>query len=209
MKLAPNSSEPARAAAGFQERMQCTPMAQKEQQRHWLQTAAPWLAAFALVLNLHAGPRSSTSYTVPTDSVDAAGSHATSGSYSSDGSLGGITGIATVAAPAETARSGYIGQLYQVTALQLAAAPTTINESGTRQLGAAQVLDDGSTLTLAAASVTWSVQSGPLTGISSSAHRLNGFVKLIGQTDRADLAALTPCAARRQADKVELRGTPR
>ena len=36
--------------------------------------------------------------------------------------------------------------------------------------------------------------SGKITCISSSAHRLNGFVKLIGQTDRADLAALAPCA---------------
>ena len=158
------------------------PLAHNAQHRRWLQTLAPWLAAFALVLNLHAGPRSSSSYTVPTDSTDAAGGHASSSSYGSDASLGGITGISTATSPAETAKSGYIGQLYQVTGLQLTATPTTINESGTRQLGAAQVLDDNSTLALQAASITWSVQSGPLTGISSSGL---ATADIVGQTTAA------------------------
>lgn len=34
--------------------------------------------------------------------------------------------------------------------------------------------------------------SGKVTGISCSAHRLNGFVKLISQTDRTDLATPAP-----------------
>ena len=160
----------------------CAPLAHKAQHRRRLQTIAPWLAAFALVLHLHAGPRSSSSYTVPTDSTDAAGAHATSSSYSSDASLGGITGIATATSPAQTAKSGYIGQLYQVTGLQLIAAPTTINESGTRQLAAAQVLDDASTLALTAASIAWSVQSGPLTGISTSGL---ATADIVGQTTPA------------------------
>ena len=124
----------------------------------------------------HAGPRSSTSYSVPTDSADSGGSRATSTSYTSDGSLGGITGIATVAAPAETAKSGYIGQLYEVTGLQLASSPLTINETGTRQLGGSQLLDDGSTLAVPAASITWTVQSGPITGISSGGLATAGTV---------------------------------
>ncbi|OYW74684.1 MAG: hypothetical protein B7Z37_16660 [Verrucomicrobia bacterium 12-59-8] len=145
------------------------------------------LAALALALNLHADPRSSASYAVPTDSADAAGTHASSSSYSGDGSLGGITGISTVATPAETAKSGYIGQLYQVTSLQLAATPGTINESGTRQLGAEQVLDDGTTLAVPAASIAWGVQSGPLTGISSNGLATAG---LVGQTTAATVQGL-------------------
>ena len=133
------------------------------------------LALLALSLQLHAGPRSSTSYSVPTESLDAAGTHATSSSYSAGGSLGGITGMAS-AATAYTVRSGYIGQLYQVIGLQLAATPTTINENGTLQLSGAQVLDDGTTLVLPATSISWSVLSGPLTGISSSGLATAGIV---------------------------------
>lgn len=174
--------EPARAAASLPARMTCAPPAPQVKPRHWLPSAAPWLAALALATTLHAGPRASTSYTVPTDSVDAGGAHATSSSYRSEGSLGGITGIATVAAPAQTAKSGYLGQIYEVTALQLAATPATINESGTRQLDAAQVLDDGTTLGVPATSIAWSVQSGPLTSISSGGLATAG---LVGQNTAA------------------------
>lgn len=169
MTHAPFPPESARAARSHLPRMP-------------LKCAAPWLAALLLTMNLHAGPRASTSYTVPADSVDSGGTHAASSSYRSEGSLGGISGIATVAAPAETAKSGYLGQIYEVTALQLAATPATINESGTRQLGAAQVLDDGTTLALPAASIGWNVQSGPLTGISSSGLATAG---LVGQNTAA------------------------
>lgn len=114
-----------------------------------------------------AAPRSSASYGVPTESADAGGRRATSTSYTSDGSLGGVAGISTVAAPAETAKHGYLGQLYEVTALQLTASPLTINETATRQLSAAQLLDDATTINLLATSVNWSVLSGPLSSIST------------------------------------------
>jgi len=55
-----------------------------------------------------------------------------------------------------------------VLALELAASPLTMNEGGTRQLGASLLLDDSSLLALAPSSITWSVQSGPLTSISAS-----------------------------------------
>ncbi len=116
----------------------------------------------------HAGPRSSTNYSIPTDSTDAGGKRATSAAYTNDGSAGGITGISSVAAPAETAKAGYLGQLTEVTALQLAATPTTVNETATRQLSAAQLLDDLTTNAVPSASITWSVASGPLTGINTS-----------------------------------------
>lgn len=117
---------------------------------------------------LHAGPRTSTNYSVVTDTADAGGRRSTSASYSNDGSAGGIAGLSTVAAPAETARQGYIGQLYEVTALQLAATPATVSEGGNRQLSAVQLLDDATTIHVPATSIAWSVQSGPLTGINAS-----------------------------------------
>lgn len=116
----------------------------------------------------HAGPRTSTNYTLTTDTNDAGGQRAASATYTNDGSLGGITGISSIAAPAETAKHGYLGQLTEVTALQLAATPATVNETATRQLSGTQLLDDLTTNAVPAAAISWSVQSGPLTGIDSS-----------------------------------------
>lgn len=115
----------------------------------------------------HGGPRISTNYAVPTDTTDSGGRRTTSASYTNDGSIGGVIGLSTIAAPAETVKAGYIGQLTEVTALQLAATPTTVNETATRQLSASQLLDDLTTSVVPADSITWSVQSGPLTGISA------------------------------------------
>lgn len=123
-----------------------------------------------------AGPRTSAAYSVVTDTADAGGARATSAAYTNDGSAGGVTGISTVASPAETLKSGYVGELYEITALQLAASPLTINETGTRQLSAAQLLEDATTLAVVASSVSWSVQSGPITGISSSGLATAGTV---------------------------------
>lgn len=133
-----------------------------------------FLSTLATVL--HGGTRSSTGYSIPAESADSAGKRTTSTSYTSDGSLGGITGMAIVAAPAETAKSGYIGQLYEVTALQLAASPTTMNESDTRQLSASQLLDDGFLNAVPAASLIWTVQSGPLTSLSAAGLATAGVV---------------------------------
>ncbi len=123
----------------------------------------PWF-----LLPASAAPRTSPNYSIATDIADAAGKRTTSASYTNDASLGGITGISTVAAPAETAKQGYIAQLYEVTALQIAAAPTTVNEGATRQLSATQLLDDLTTIALAPNSITWSIQSGPLTSINAN-----------------------------------------
>jgi hypothetical protein len=119
-----------------------------------------------LAASAHAGPRTSTDYTVPADTADAGGQRTASATYTNDGSLGGIAGI-SIAAPAETAKAGYLGQLTEVTALQLAATPATVNETATRQLSGAQLLDDLTINAVPAASISWSVQSGPLTGIDS------------------------------------------
>ena len=125
---------------------------------------------------LHAGPRISTSYNVATDTADAGGKRTTSASYTNDGSLGAVTGLSTVAAPAGTAKHGYIGQLYDVTGLTLTAATLNVNETATLQLAAWQALDDATTLAVPAASVTWSVLNGPLSGISDGGLATAGTV---------------------------------
>ncbi len=115
----------------------------------------------------HAGPRASERYSIATDSVDAGGGRSTSASYSNTASAGGITGAATVASPSRTLGVGYIAQLYEVTGLTLTAGSLTLNETASSQLSAALALDDSTFLAVPAASVTWSVLSGPLTGIGT------------------------------------------
>jgi hypothetical protein len=124
------------------------------------------IAAFAATL--HAAPRSSSNYTIATDTADAGGSRAASADYTHDGSLGGIVGVSTVASPVEIAKAGYIGQLYEVVGLSLSAAPENVNEGATLQLAAAQLLDDSTVLAIAATSVGWSVAAGPLTAIDAA-----------------------------------------
>jgi len=122
----------------------------------------------ALTAAAQAGPRTSASYTVLTDTTGTGGGKSTSAAYNNTGAAGGIAGTSTAAAPAQTAKAGYTGQLTEVTALQIAASPTTINEGTTRQLTATATLDDATTSALLATDVAWSVPSGPLTGISAS-----------------------------------------
>ncbi|MEI7955444.1 MAG: hypothetical protein WCJ66_09785, partial [Verrucomicrobiota bacterium] len=86
--------------------------------------------------------------------------------YINDGSVGGVVGTSTVAAPMETAKSGYVAQLTEVTGLALTADALNVNEGANDQLTAWQALDDATFLAVPAASVAWSVASGPLTGIS-------------------------------------------
>lgn len=125
------------------------------------------LAAFVSATS-HAEHRTSTNYNISTDTNSSGGTRCTSAAYSNDGSLGGIAGVSTVASPADTAKHGYIGQLYEVTALQLAATPATVNEGAMRQLSGAQLLDDFTTVVVPPASITWSIRSGPLSSINSN-----------------------------------------
>jgi len=133
------------------------------------------LLTLTLAASLHAGPRTSASYSLPTDTTDAGGGRTASASYSNDASIGGVVGRSTVAVPAETIRHGYIGQLYEVTGLQPAASPATVNEGTTRQITASFLLDDATTFAVPAASVTWSVLNGPLI-INASGLTLGGTV---------------------------------
>ena len=130
-------------------------------------------ASFAILCLLSGGTalaaqRASANYSIHTDTVDAAGSRATSANYSNTGSASLIAGVSTIAAPAETAKGGYIGQLYDVSGLLVNSAAPDVNETGTLQLAAWQLLDDATFLATDPNAVTWSVVSGPITGVSAS-----------------------------------------
>lgn len=73
-------------------------------------------------------------------------------------------------------RSGYVGQLYDVTALTLAADPASVNERAPTELGASATLDDGTHLVPASSDVKWSVVSGPVTAIAADGTATAGSV---------------------------------
>lgn len=122
--------------------------------------------AFLLVASsLQAG--SSNNYTLAPEAIDHGGQRGTSANYTLNSSaMPGGQGTSA----AYTLRSGFAGQLADAiaTTLELSASPLTVNEGSTRQLAATLIFDDLSTQSLAASSITWSVQSGPLAGISTS-----------------------------------------
>lgn len=91
--------------------------------------------------------------------MDAGGLRVSNGQVNHDGSMGGIGGISTQAIA--TAKHSYIGQLYDLDALQLTASPQTVNENGTRQLSAALVMDDDTSLA-AGGGFDWSILTGPM-----------------------------------------------
>src|SRR3954462_2554218 len=92
------------------------------------------------------GARSSANYSIPAESIDPAGTRTQSASYKSDSSAGGITGISSVASPAETAKQGYVAQLYEIVGLSITAPPSpNLNETASRQLVAAPLADDATT----------------------------------------------------------------
>lgn len=114
----------------------------------------------------------SANYNLAPDAVDSGGLRGTSANYTLNGSAmaGGAGSSANY-----TARTGFAGQLEEsvpgsplAAAITIAASPATLNEGGARQIAATLHYDDGSSTPLAAGSVTWSVQSGPLAGINAA-----------------------------------------
>lgn len=124
--------------------------------------------ALLVLLPATAASRSSASYSVPADIIDAGGKRLASVSYVIDASLGGIGGISTAAAPASLAKHSYAGQLFDASVLVVSASPTNVNEGATRQINAALQNDDGTSNTLAGVQVAWSVLDGPIGSINFS-----------------------------------------
>lgn len=113
--------------------------------------------------------RVGANYSLTTETVDAGGAGGSSSSYRNDASVGGIIGVSVAGStPVLTAKHGYVGQLYAISGLQLAAAGSTVSESGTVQLSAALLADDATVLPVAPATVSWSVLSGPLVSVAAN-----------------------------------------
>lgn len=131
-------------------------------------TRLAWvLAAVAsLLTTVSAETRTSASYAIATESQDAGGHRVSSANYSADSSIGAIGGVSTIATPPVTIKSGFAGQLYDPVGLSIGASPTNVNEGTTRQLAAAQTMDDGTALALSGSGVAWSVLSGPVNSVS-------------------------------------------
>ena len=117
---------------------------------------------------IQAATRTSANYSLTTEITDIGGVHTTSVNYSNDGSVGGVVGISTVASPAETAKNSYIGQLYEVVGIMVNSSSTSVNEGTSLQLGASQLLDDSTFLTLSADAPAWSVITGPVASINTN-----------------------------------------
>jgi hypothetical protein len=139
---------------------------------------AKWLFSVAVscAAPAAAAPSASANYQIQADSMDCGGQPATSTSYTNQGSAGQISGITTSSPPLETAKTGYLGQLYETLSLQITADPATVNEGGNRQLAAAALLDDATLLEVNPASITWSILFGPVTSISTSGLAIAGTV---------------------------------
>lgn len=121
---------------------------------------------FALFAATFAAAQSSSNYTVLSDTLDGGGLHSSSAIYTLDGSMGGFEGVVTANSPQEIARTGYAGQLYEVTALTLTAASTNLNEATSMPLYAVQFLDDG-TVSPASSFAQWSF-TGPIAGVNAA-----------------------------------------
>ena len=125
------------------------------------------LSLMACCSSVYADTRTSADYSLTTEITDIGGLHTTSANYMNDASIGGVVGLSTVASPAESAKNGFIGQLYDVVGVVVSASSTSVNEGTTLQLGASQLLDDSTFLTLSATAPVWSVVSGPVASIST------------------------------------------
>ena len=109
--------------------------------------------------SLFAATSTSANYSIAADSIDTGGAHVSSANYAVSGSLGGVDGLSSVSTPSETLKSGFIGQLYQVTGLEIL---PPANGNDAQQLTAAQTLDDGTLLDLTPGNESWSVINGQL-----------------------------------------------
>ena len=129
-------------------------------------TLASLFALVAFCLPLQATARTSANFSIAAETTDSGGLRATSANYTNDGSTGLVAWSSTTATG--TAKAGYIAQLFDVAGLVIGAASSDVNETGTLQLSARQLLDDASLLALDARSVAWSLFSGPITSVSNS-----------------------------------------
>ena len=143
-----------------------------------------------------ANPRTSADYAITTEIVDATGQRTASvgGLYANNGSTGQIVGISSQAD--ESARHGYIGQLYELLGYGLLASDYYPAELGTTQLFPVRSADDGTNVVVPTTGITFSVLSGPLASISPTGLVTAGAVyqntpAMVGATSAAFAGQLT------------------
>ena len=129
-------------------------------------TLSSLLVLAALCLPLRATARTSANFSIAAETTDSGGRRASVTNYTNDDSAGLVAGISTTAIG--TAKAGYICQLFDVTGLVIGAPSSDVNETGTLQLSARQLLDDASFLALNAGAVAWSPVRGPITSVSNT-----------------------------------------
>lgn len=86
------------------------------------------------------------------------------------------SGGPVAASASYTLKPGFVGQLYDPVELTASADPVEIGEGGSTQLAATAVMDDDTSLSLAADEVAWSVQSGPIVAVSPQGSATGGLV---------------------------------
>jgi hypothetical protein len=133
-----------------------------------MKTSTLLITILLLTEGARAGTRTSTNYSIITDTTDAGGQRASSTNYSNAGSVNLIAGNSTVAAPAEAVKAGYIAQLYDITGLIVNSAQPSVNENESVQLAAWQLLDDATFLAADANAVMWGAAVAPIASISAS-----------------------------------------
>ena len=129
-----------------------------------------------LPLQSTAAESSNHLYSIVSGTLDAAGGLSSSAVYSTASSFGAVGGAPASNAASITARSGFIGQLYEVTAINLSAAPGGLSEGGTNQLFGIAFLDDGTVTRLHGPGVAWKVVSGPVNSVNNDGLVITGFV---------------------------------
>lgn len=84
-----------------------------------------------------------------------------------DSCIGGFGGVISGGAESRNAKLGYAGQLYDAALLVVTASPTSVNETASTQLSAAERCDD-QTIAVLAGTATWAVVSGPILSITDT-----------------------------------------
>jgi hypothetical protein len=118
--------------------------------------------------NAHA-KRTSADYEIQAETNEGSGERATSADYIKESIEGSMVVSSTGDSAAYRLTLGYAAQLYDIVALNITAPPSTsLSETASRQLAAAPLLDDDSTLDdFDPATVAWSIVSGPIASIST------------------------------------------
>lgn len=129
----------------------------------------PALLLLALApLAVPAQIRTGGPYAAVLEAHSAGGGPASSASYKAQTTLAPVAGVGTSSPSARIHRSGFAGQITNPASLSLAASPATVDEVDTRPVNATAVMDDATTLALAATEPSWSVSFGPLLSVSTA-----------------------------------------